>query len=161
MKNSYHFKQELSANSIDPQKEDEDNIILTFVPPEKEAQDIPYGITAVNIDVDADKTEEDEPEELDEMESDVRLFQSELKDIERYTPSIITNITKPQPFVPYLVSVLNNVPRREGPGENYKRNGAVIKNDVFKILEEATDENGFLWGKIKLGWIPLSQCRKL
>lgn len=101
--------------------------------------------------------EELEEEELDEMESEL-----EFNDTERYTPSIITNIKEPQLFNPYLVSVLNtNVSRREGPGENYKRNGFIIKHDIFKILEEATDEDGFTWGKIKFGWIPLRECKKI
>ena len=99
-------------------------------------------------------------EELDEMEEDVKLFQSELDDVEKYSPSI--KEAPKEPFTPYLISVLNNnVPRREAPGENNKINGFVIKRDVFKILEEATDENGLLWGKTKFGWIPISNCRKL
>ena len=104
--------------------------------------------------------ETEELEELDEMEEDVKLLQSELDDVEKYSPSI--KETPKEPFAPYLISVLNNnVPRREAPGENNKINGFVIKRDVFKILEEATDENGLLWGKTKFGWIPIGDCRKL
>ena len=103
--------------------------------------------------------EEFEEEELDEMEEDVKLLQSELHDVEKYSPSI--KEASKEPFTPYLISVLNNnVSRREAPGENNKVNGRVVKNDIFKILEEATDENGLLWGKTKFGWIPLNQCRK-
>ena len=103
--------------------------------------------------------EEFEEEELDEMEEDVKLLQSELHDVEKYSPSI--KEAPKEPFTPYLISVLNNnVSRREAPGENNKVNGRVVKNDIFKILEEATDENGLLWGKTKFGWIPLNQCRK-
>ena len=73
-------------------------------------------------------------EELDEMEEDVKLLQSELDDVEKYSPSI--KEAPNEPFAPYLISVLNNnVPRREAPGENNKINGFVIKRDVFKILE--------------------------
>ena len=104
----------------------------------------------------------EEPEEkLDEMESDVRLLQTELHDIERYTPSIIAKITKPQPFAPYLVKVRKNTLQREGPGENYKIFGPIPKNDIFKILEEKNDEFGAAWGKLNRGWIPISDCRKL
>ena len=101
-----------------------------------------------------------EEEELDEMEEDVKLLQSELDDVEKYSPSI--KEAPKEPFTPYLISVLNNnVSRREAPGKNNKANGRVVKNDIFKILEEATDENGLLWGKTKFGWIPISDCRKL
>ena len=104
----------------------------------------------------------EEPEEkLDEMESDVRLLQTELHDIERYTPSIIAKITNPQPFAPYLVKVRKNTFQREGPGENYKILGPIPKNDIFKILEEKNDEFGAVWGKLNRGWIPISDCRKL
>ena len=104
--------------------------------------------------------EEFEEEELDEMEEDVKLLQSELHDVEKYSPSI--KEAPKEPFTPYLISVLNNnVSRREAPGKNNKANGRVVKNDIFKILEEATDENGLLWGKTKFGWIPISDCRKL
>ena len=106
--------------------------------------------------------EVEEPKErLDEMESDVRLLQTELHDIERYTPSIIAKITKPQPFAPYLVKVRKNTLQREGPGENYKIFGPILKNDIFKILEEKNDEFGAVWGKLNRGWIPISDCRKL
>ena len=104
---------------------------------------------------------EEPEEELDEMESDVRLLQTELHDIERYTPSIIAKITKPQPFAPYLVKVRKNTLQREGPGENYKVLGSIPKHDVFKILEEKNDEFGAVWGKLNRGWIPISDCRKL
>ena len=104
----------------------------------------------------------EEPEEkLDEMESDVRLLQTELHDIERYTPSIIAKITKPQPFAPYLVKVRKNTLQREGPGENYKVLRSIPKHDIFKILEEKKDELGAVWGKLNRGWIPIGDCRKL
>ena len=103
---------------------------------------------------------EEELEELDEMEEDVKLLQSELDDVEKYSPSI--KEAPKEPFTPYLISVLNNnVSRREAPGENNKVNGRVVKNDIFKILEETMDKNGLLWGKTKFGWIPLNQCRKV
>ena len=116
-----------------------------------------YGVISVP---EFEEVEEPE-EELDEMESDVRLLQTELRDIERYTPSTIAKITKPQPFAPYLVKVRKNTLQREGPGENYKVLGSIPKHDVFKILEEKKDEFGAVWGKLNRGWIPIGDCRKL
>ena len=75
--------------------------------------------------------------------------------------------TEPDPlpikskFYPYLVCVKDNVSRRKGPSEDYKVNGYIPKNDVFKILEETKDLNGDSWGKIDFGWIPLNKCKKV
>lgn len=75
--------------------------------------------------------------------------------------------TEPDPlpikskFYPYLVCVKDNVSRRKGPSKDYKVNGYIPKNDVFKILEETKDLNGDSWGKIDFGWIPLNKCKKV
>ena len=116
-----------------------------------------YGVISVP---EFEEVEEPE-EELDEMESDVRLLQTELHDIERYTPSIMVKTPKPQPFVPYLVKVRKNTLQREGPGENYKVLGSIPKHDVFKILEEKKDEFGAVWGKLNRGGSPSGDCREL
>lgn len=48
------------------------------------------------------------------------------------------------------VAVLNI---RSGPGTNYDRVGALVKDQRVKILENTTLEDGNTWGRISSGWV--------
>ena len=59
--------------------------------------------------------------------------------------------------IPYTVKLLANTPIYKRPDLNSAFVDYVGKAGTYTIVEEALDDNGNLWGKLKsgLGWIPL------
>lgn len=69
----------------------------------------------------------------------------------------------PPTFAPYLVRVITlGVTIRSGAGVNTKKCGT-INPGVYTIVEEKTDKNGVVWGKLKsgVGWICLDYADRV
>ena len=80
-------------------------------------------------------------------------------------PEIPVNHNPPEtkPFKPYLVKIITlGVKIKSGAYAN-ARNVGVINPGVYTIIEESTDKNGMLWGKLKsgAGWICLDYADRI
>lgn len=78
----------------------------------------------------------------------------------------ITYEDEPKPvFKPYEVKITaTELNYRSGPGLQYKINGTIKdKGGIYTIVDEAVDNRGVTWGKLKsgVGWISLKYTKKL
>ena len=74
--------------------------------------------------------------------------------------------SEPAPvFKPYQVKITaTELNYRDGPGLKYKINGTIKdKGGIYTIVEEAVDDRGVTWGKLKsgVGWISLKYTKKI
>lgn len=71
--------------------------------------------------------------------------------------------TEPARPLPYLVTVPRaDFPFHQGPGYHTPQTGCVELAGVYTIVEEAYDDSGNLWGKLKsgAGWLDLTRLKK-
>lgn len=70
---------------------------------------------------------------------------------------------EPARTLPYLVTVPRaDFPFHQGPGYHTPQTGRVELAGVYTIVEEAYDDSGNLWGKLKsgAGWLDLTRLKK-
>lgn len=78
----------------------------------------------------------------------------------------ITYDEAPKPvFKPYQVKITaSELNYRNGPGLQYKINGTIKdKGGIYTIIDEAVDNRGVTWGKLKsgVGWISTKYTKKI
>ncbi|MCD8336085.1 MAG: hypothetical protein LUD18_02215 [Lachnospiraceae bacterium] len=83
---------------------------------------------------------------------------------------LVTNITRKNPDieedtdgneVPYTIRILrNDLSVFDGPGYDYSYSAVVWSSGTYTIVQEESDEEGNLWGKLKsgIGWVDLAEA---
>ena len=82
---------------------------------------------------------------------------SDIRDEEETAPTPVS----PSAEVPYLETIPTNQSVYYGPGYAYNYVTYIKTGGIYTIVEEAYDEAGNLWGKLKsgVGWVDLSDIR--